>query len=479
MVTNLSKQIHSIGQKIALPYIVFFELVLIARMVSGYSMLPSKIDSIFSMIIMLLSAIVFLGHFLPMFLERKKIKLEYWLILFIGILVITTLVNHSFAFSENIRLIIWQCIFFFCVFEIGRDNNKRVFDIFESILLVLWTILVIVALYLLFARISFSMPVKSLYYGMRIGFYENRLYGVFVDPNYACTISLVSIVVAVRKMILSNKNWAKVVYAIAIFLQFSYVALSGSRSGVIQLAAVTFFGTFFLIWFYQTKKQQAVLSKTVQAVLISAICSAVLYGGVTLFKTTYITAANSIQISRPAAVDTFKAEKSKETLDDKKLTTERPDVVENTDISNSRFALWKSAVDIMKLDPLFGASPKGFVSVARAEIPDTHIAKTAQTPHSAIFYLLAATGITGTLVFVIFLIIKMVQSLRILFAAKKNDYIQFLIDNQVVLIILVSGLLITEIILTRRFGTFIFWLYLGRLQHSFDQPNKLEKRSAE
>ena len=75
MFTKFSKQFHSIGQKIALPYIVFFELVLICRMVSVYSTLPPKIDSIFSMIIMLLSGIIFLSHFLPMILEKKKIKI--------------------------------------------------------------------------------------------------------------------------------------------------------------------------------------------------------------------------------------------------------------------------------------------------------------------------------------------------------------------------------------------------------------------
>ncbi|HFD1744315.1 TPA: polymerase, partial [Enterococcus faecium] len=39
---------------------------------------------------------------------------------------------------------------------------------------------------------------------------------------------------------------------------------------------------------------------------------------------------------------------------------------------------------------------------------------------------------------------------------------------QVVLVILVSSLLITEIVLTRRTATFVFWLYLGKLQHTFD-----------
>ena len=249
MFTKFSKQFHSIGQKIALPYIVFFELVLICRMVSVYSTLPPKIDSIFSMIIMLLSGVIFLSHFLPMILEKKKIKIEYWLIVFIVILAISTLLNREYAFTENIKLIIWQCIFFFCVFEVGRENNKKLFTVFETILLVVWSALVLFSLYLFFARVSFSTPVKSLYYGMRIGFFENRLYGIFVDPNYATTISLVCIIFALRKAIFNQKLWVKVLSIFVMFVQFSYISLSGSRSGMIQLVVAAFFGVFFFYLF--------------------------------------------------------------------------------------------------------------------------------------------------------------------------------------------------------------------------------------
>lgn len=65
------------------------------------------------------------------------------------------------------------------------------------------------------------------------------------------------------------------------------------------------------------------------------------------------------------------------------MSAKRPDVEENTDISNSRFKLWKSATELMRLNPLFGVTPKGFVDVAKEKIPETHIARTGQTPHSA------------------------------------------------------------------------------------------------
>ena len=100
-------------------------------------------------------------------------------------------------------------------------------------------------------------------------------------------------------------------------------------------------------------------------------------------KTGYVNVANRVEITSPKVVDFFEKDSEKKIPDEKLVTTERPDVVENKDISNSRFALWKSATELMRLEPIFGTTPKGFVAIAKAKIPETHIAKTGQTPHSA------------------------------------------------------------------------------------------------
>ena len=50
--------------------------------------------------------------------------------------------------------------------------------------------------------------------------------------------------------------------------------------------------------------------------------------------------------------------KENEILGNKKITTKRPDVEGKDDISNSRFALWQSAIDLMKLNPIFGTSKR-------------------------------------------------------------------------------------------------------------------------
>ena len=104
------------------------------------------------------------------------------------------------------------------------------------------------------------------------------------------------------------------------FLQFSYVALSGSRSGVIQLISMVIFGMFFTIWFFQ-KYIQSSYKKVVQAVLVS-FSVVLLFSGLTVNRKGYIATANSVNIEVPKVLDN----KENEILGNKKITTKRPDV---------------------------------------------------------------------------------------------------------------------------------------------------------
>lgn len=72
MSSNVLERIEKIGNKLSLPYIIFFELVLIARMVSVYSTLPTKIDSIFTLIIIVFSGIVFFLSFFSYDTKKKE-----------------------------------------------------------------------------------------------------------------------------------------------------------------------------------------------------------------------------------------------------------------------------------------------------------------------------------------------------------------------------------------------------------------------
>ncbi|HFN1707369.1 TPA: O-antigen ligase family protein, partial [Enterococcus faecium] len=77
---------------------------------------------------------------------------------------------------------------------------------------------------------------------------------------------------------------------------------------------------------------------------------------------------------------------------------------ENTDISNARITIWKSAWEIFKTSWLIGVSPKNVVSYAQSIIPDGYIAKVGIAIHNAYLNVLTSTGILGIIPFMAFLI---------------------------------------------------------------------------
>ena len=84
-----------------------------------------------------------------------------------------------------------------------------------------------------------------------------------------------------------------------------------------------------------------------------------------------------------------------------------------------------------------------------------------QTSHNFIFYLLATTGLLGTIPLLVFLGIKIWNTLRQLFMRTIKDYDSYVLNTMAVLAILISAMFLTELVLVNKIGSFIFWLYLG------------------
>ena len=81
----------------------------------------------------------------------------------------------------------------------------------------------------------------------------------------------------------------------------------------------------------------------------------------------------------------------------------RPDVAKSTDVSNLRFTIWKSAIEIFQSSWLFGTSPKNMIAYAQDILPNTYIAQRNFSVHNAYLNTLASTGILGGITFVVFL----------------------------------------------------------------------------
>ena len=80
----------------------------------------------------------------------------------------------------------------------------------------------------------------------------------------------------------------------------------------------------------------------------------------------------------------YKKKRSTEKLRERKepISLDRKDVVDNSDISNMRFSIWKSSVEIFKTSPIYGTSPRNLLSYAHDKLPNTFISQKSIVVHN-------------------------------------------------------------------------------------------------
>lgn len=454
----MMKKANETLDKVEIPFILVWEFMLILRMISTYSLIPSKVDSIVFTIISLIGGLLLIRNGIDWIQKRQRPSIL--LLLFTLVLIMSSIVNGPTSLMANFKLIIWEVLFFFVVYEIGKKNQENLFKLVEKVLVVTWFVLVVISLGMFFVQFKYTAPLDKLYYGIRMGFVENRLYGVFVDPNYSATISVVAICFSLHLFKEAKAKLYKGFLIASVILQFLFVVLSGSRTATIELTAITIIWVFF--YFYYTKRSTALLKRLVYSVGFSVIAI------LALFLTMEVSQKVSVVSARAVSKVIVIKNENKDNI-----SLDRPDTGEDSDISNSRFKLWNSAIEIFESKPIIGTSPKGILPYAQKHLPNTWISQKEQTPHNFVFFLLATTGLLGTIPFIIFVLYNAFKALWTLFRLNTSNYTEYLFQSLIVLTILISACLITDIVLVNRLGAMIFFLYIGRLN------SKNEKETSE
>ena len=92
-------------------YILYFELILIFRTIGPLILMPNLLDKLFFVSSGLIGlTIIFIDAIDS--IKRVIKKFDIWLILFIAIMLISSLVNIKYGLAGNLKLIMWQAIYF-------------------------------------------------------------------------------------------------------------------------------------------------------------------------------------------------------------------------------------------------------------------------------------------------------------------------------------------------------------------------------
>lgn len=359
-----------------------------------------------------------------------KIKTIEYLLLFFAFNIITSILVISYGYSTNIKNALIFYIYFLTVFPIftgiTREEGKKIYDYFFYTVTVLNTFGVLVSLIQFVLLKGYRVhDYKGLY--IRQGFVESRLFGILASPNYLSLISLIIIIFLVLKICSFEKVY-RFISIVAIVLNFIYIVLSGSRTAFIcmMIAAVI----YSIVMFYKKGNVKSLL-KVALAIVV------VLFS----YKAVNFTSEQYLKFNK----ERLEVQDKKLENKDNNLSLERTDTSEEN-ISNNRFAIWKSTASFIPKKPIFGYSGGNWYEIGKKTNPDEYIIKEHYLTHNGYLEILFYNGLAGFISMGIFVLSFFISMVKRIFRDKKEDLVNkdLLSIVMILMVILVSNLFLSS-----------------------------------
>ena len=359
-----------------------------------------------------------------------KIKTIEYLLLFFAFNIITSILVISYGYSTNIKNALIFYIYFLTVFpiftEITREEGKKIYDYFFYTVTVLNTFGVLVSLIQFVLLKGYRVhDYKGLY--IRQGFVESRLFGILASPNFLSLISLIIIIFLVLKICSFEKGY-RFISIVAIVLNFIYIVLSGSRTAFIcmMIAAVI----YSIVMFYKKGNVKSLL-KVALAIVV------VLFS----YKAVNFTSEQYLKYNK----ERLEVQDKKLENKDNNLSLERTDTSEEN-ISNNRFAIWKSTASFVPKKPIFGYSGGNWYEIGKKTNPDEYIIKEHYLTHNGYLEILFYNGLAGFISMGIFVLSFFISMVKRIFGDKKEDLVNkdLLSIVMILMVILVSNLFLSS-----------------------------------
>lgn len=453
-------------------YLVTFIVAVLTRVLLPVALHETQLVNtlVFSFVAIFGAGIILIDFFTKRVFWRQKNII--WFLFFLTACLISSVINAKYGVLGNIRNLVWLAISFLLLYPIdserSAENVKDEIKFVSNILILVWFVACSVSLGMFLLQIGFYVDVYPDSFA-RLGFIEGRLFGIFEDPNYAAVVALVVILFSIFNIKSSSKKYLKILYFLNIGVNFCYVVLSGSRTAEVSAIIVTFLSVYFvLMQKFKDKKANLILK---QLVLIgtSLLCSFAL-----IFSIIF---ARKILSYLPEFVGApFQTESVSEQRVRKYVDTTREDVNNSTDVSNCRFKIWQSALELFKSKPIFGTSPRNMRTYAKAEFPNGFIAQRSYAVHNAYLDVLTSTGVVGALTLVVFFVKYLIFVFKFLFLKlKSKNYFIVLFNFSVVATVAISAFFLSEIFFVNTIGVLVFWLNLGYSCYFIDKDTAERK----
>jgi O-antigen ligase len=369
---------------------------------------------------------------------------------FLAVCVLSSLLNIKYGIANNAKTIVWTAIQFFLLYGISwkltGEEIKTEFYRLTNVLSVIWFCGIAVSLYQFLFQIEYVIPYQE--YSRRQGFMDERLFGIFTDPNFAAVTSVCVIVFSLLAFRRSHSRPVRVFHVVNCVFQFLYIVLSGSRTAELAGLVAAFLYMFGYLHRKMQKKELPQAKKILLPLAGALLCCVIVAAGVeaTKYVSSYVPRLVSGNVTHQP------------------VDLHREDVEESSDISNLRIEIWTDVITIWSSKPIFGVSPRNLTVYAQDKFPNLFLSKRGYAAHNGYLAVLAGVGLAGSLVMLAFIVI----SLRKIFLYMKKKFAAGIPTFDMICLILltviaVSALTLQDIFFVNSLNTALFWLILGYL----------------
>ena len=331
--------------------------------------------------------------------------------------------NLQYDVKRNVTYLIYWALCFFLLYtqssQASPEKAKKRFAIMGQVFCLITFVLAVISLVMLVTLYSQVVTVNGA--ELTRGFVYGRLYGAYRTPNVGAVMAVISIMLSVHWMVKYKKVLYTIAAAVNILAQFLYIVFSDSRSGQVALALAGAVYVLFLAAGSQKLKKGA--AKTVAVLLLTAATGLGLFFSPKLTQTAYNTILTQAA-KKPAAVrpvtdadstEPMQTDPTEPTVDLGEWVVDRGYDLSG-DVSNRRFDIWFSGLEIFLQEPWLGTTFSGFQPYAQENMPETYIVNNdylqMTTFDNDFVNLLVSNGIFALLAFLGFVAVLLTYLIR-------------------------------------------------------------------
>lgn len=402
-------------------------------------------------------------------------RYRYCLYLFLASYVLTIIINIKLNFIGNAKTFIWLLLLMFVVFITDKQKNiddvKNDIDIIAKVVTKTTFIMSIVSLLMFCFRMSFWIP---RYDGAKIpqGYFAARLWGIFIDPNQACAVAIISILLSV--IIIRRKAMSKKFCVTNIIVQYCFLILTGSRGGEI---AFLFSGICLVYIFFNKNNYYKFIKINLIRTMALILTGIVLSGAVVLsFRQTkkILTVIPKTLYKIEASISGVTSDIENEEEEELNINIDRADV-SGENFSNGRIELWMDGMRLSKHSPILGFGDRNIKIKAAELTPGSTLEK--KVVHNGFIHMIIAGGWIAFAIMILFIVMILSKSIKIFFANRVYDEDIFVFDliEVIIGVLLIITMFLTEIFYMNSFAAVMFWLFMGYTVYFQKNSSNLSK----